>query len=179
MYFDQAGCSGDGQRLLATGAGVGKMATYTFIKNSAGRAIYINGILVEKTTNRGDDITTNSTPMMFFSGSGGTFFGELSHFYVYDYALSDNQIKDMVQYCDNPYLIKNSSWAQAQLDCSRTGAILADIDNICYNGKALSSTSYQNALVPTGSQPGMWINITTCKTEKKKSDDVIQNAHIK
>ena len=186
MFYDQAGCYGDGQRLaLPKVTGSDKMATYVLLKSSAGRAIYVNGTLMAKTPNRGEDIVCNSVPMRFFSGSdtlavgNGLFFGEMSHFYIYDYALNTDQIKDIVQYCDNPYVVKSSSWAQAQLNCSRTGAILADSDNICYNGMAFSNTKYPNALVPIGGQPGMWMNISTCKPEKKSADEVVYGAHVK
>lgn len=176
LIFDQGGCEGDAQR-MSVQYPVGKMDTYVLIKDSASRRIIINGKELSRTPNRGNNISTNPTPMKFFSDDeGDKFWGDLSHFIVYNRALSEAEIADIVQYCDNPYRMQMATWAEAQALCHGEELALPSREAVCFGDRPVYPVRYPGAVVPINT-PGAWLKLSDCK--QVQDDKTKMSAYIK
>jgi hypothetical protein len=186
LYWDQDGHKGSTHRILYNTKHMApKMSTYCLVRNSLGRHLYINGTLIKSTSDRGAPITTINKPLEIFKisnkvpmpGAGDTFHGELSHLMFYRVALTTAEIKRVGRYVRNPYIIRDSSWDQALEQCSKTSAIMCDMDNICHAGKAVDPSKNAGALAPMGAQKDTWVNLDTC--QNVKNSGTVKSAHIK
>jgi hypothetical protein len=95
IYFDQGGCCSASQRLTYTNNKItdGTWAICGLRSTVATRSIFYNGAKVSNTTTTAADIDLNSTTMQINpSGGGYNWNGYLASFFVYNKALSDNEM---------------------------------------------------------------------------------------
>ena len=156
----------------------GDITTYALSRNAKGRHIYINGVKVISTKERGTAINFTADKMELFSTKHYKIWnGEMSDFIVYNRGLSSSEVMKVTKYVNNPYSVRNSSWDEASQYCLRQGKQLCQLDELCYSGKAIDPASMPNALAPIGDRPGSWLNLSNCKVTTNQG--TIANAHVK
>lgn len=153
IYFDQDGCCDTAtQRLTFNNTnGWNKMVVYALVKDSKGRHIYANGQLVATDNRRGNSLNLNHLPLNLFGGdtkynirSNGRQFlfnGACSDFLVYRKGLTSEEILNMSRFLNNPYIVRNSTWNDANQVCLNKGMQLCHPDDICYDGKPMNPSA--------------------------------------
>jgi hypothetical protein len=154
------------------------LTTYTMIRDSTGRHLYIDEDRVYSTPDRGTSLITSVDPLRIAKSTSGDFFiGLLSHLMLYRTALTATQVQQINRYVNNPYIIRDSTWKQALQTCAQNGSVLCDSNTLCYNGKSVNSSKMKNALVPVGSAQNAWLNLDKCTTTN--INGMQKDAHIK
>jgi len=184
FFLDQGGCCGPDTRLTYPVASTsGKMTTYTIVRSSKGRGIYINGKLLANINDRGVDMNFSNQPVTILGSNDqidagfGTWKGEFSDMIVFNRELDSTELKKVYRFINNPYIIADVDWNGAMQLCLNRGMQLAKKTELCYGGYAVDSTPIENALAPIGDTPGQWINLSTCQVIN--NTERVAGAHIK
>jgi len=181
LYCDIGGCCDGKQRLTANvKANYNTMQTYVFTRDSKGRRIYIDGKLVAQTSDAGNQIRTSSAPMtILYSPNVPQYYGELSHLYIYNIGMQGQEVQAVTEQLNNPYVVQDSTWSDAQKVCSANGLMMCNSDEICVEGKAIHASPYDthNALVPVGGKMNTWMNLDNCQTTNNTGS--VKQAHVK
>lgn len=158
-----------------------KMVVIVMVRNNTGRSLYVNGERVHHVRGAGSDLTPSSGPLSIINTPGypEPYVGHLSHLFMYRTALTESEVQKLTAYIDNPYKIRDSTWAAAQQVCSQDGSVMCDADMLCYGGKPINRGKVTNAMSPISSGVNTWINLDTCKTQTFPEGHVQKNAHIR
>lgn len=141
------------------------MSTFCVKRNRVSVNLYIDGQLVSSVPRRGMTpqtvISCLEKEAIFFALSG-----QVSHLYIYDCALKDEQIKAMAEYCVNPFFIGDKTWQEARSHCR--GKLPAS-QSLCEGGVSNFRIPYVSgdtaALVPVSDAPNTWLDLRKCKTQ--------------
>lgn len=157
-----------------------KMVVIVMVRDSKGRSLYVNGERVHHMRDTGPDLTPSSEPFRIIRTSyPEPYVGHLSHLFLYRIALTESEVQKLTRYIDNPYKIRDSTWAAAQQVCLQDGSVMCDADMLCYGGKPINRGKVTGAMAPIGSGANTWMNLDTCVPQTLPEDHVQKSAHIR